>query len=306
MNMSNGYEFDIALSFAGEDRQIAFEIAKALKDNGIKVFYDDFEKASMWGKDLYEHLADVYSNRARYCVMIISSNYSRKTWTTHERRNAQARAFRENQEYILPLRLDKTEIPGIPETIGYVDFYDTSIPEIVELINKKLGKITSNELLSGNEQNDFSSIPLPERKKAYTELERDKFLKTSFQFIKEYFQKALSTFQRKYDDIETDFDEVNNFKFVCKIYESGKRTKQCKIWIGGLGSTDSILYSESAIDMNNDSSFNDILSLSNDETQLSFTPSNMWFGNQEYVQKEVLTKEEAAEYLWKRFTQSIQ
>jgi hypothetical protein len=52
-------EYDIVISFAGEDRQVAEEIAVELKNNGIRVFYDNFEKADLWGKDLYEHLIDV-------------------------------------------------------------------------------------------------------------------------------------------------------------------------------------------------------------------------------------------------------
>ena len=230
MEQSKSYEFDVALSFADEDRHIAFEIAKALKDNGIKVFYDEFEKANLWGKDLYEHLADVYSNKARYCVMIISLNYSKKNWTTHERRNAQARAFKENKEYILPLRLDKTEIPGLPETVGYVDLTNTSITEVVELIKKKLGSsaLTKPGIENQNDSTTYSSIPLPNRNKPHTELERDKFLKSSFQFIKNYFKKGLEAFQNKYDDIETDLDEINNFKFICKIYANGKKIKACK------------------------------------------------------------------------------
>jgi hypothetical protein len=36
------FEYDIALSFAGEDREIAENIANALVIEGVKVFYDGF------------------------------------------------------------------------------------------------------------------------------------------------------------------------------------------------------------------------------------------------------------------------
>jgi hypothetical protein len=52
-------KYDVALSFAGEDRQIAARLAKLLKGRDISVFYDKYEQANLWGKDLYEHLADV-------------------------------------------------------------------------------------------------------------------------------------------------------------------------------------------------------------------------------------------------------
>ena len=49
--------------------------------------------------------------------MFLSQNYARTLWARHELKNAQARAFEENQEYILPVRLDDTEIPGILPTV---------------------------------------------------------------------------------------------------------------------------------------------------------------------------------------------
>lgn len=141
--ISEEYKYDVALSFAGEERNIAELIASRLSDRNIRVFYDAFEQAELWGKNLYEHLSYVYSDAAKYCVILLSDNYSKKSWTNLERQNAQARAFREKNEYILPIRLDKTEIPGLPETVGYISLDKSSVNEeainkIVELIIKKL------------------------------------------------------------------------------------------------------------------------------------------------------------------------
>lgn len=132
------HEYDIAISFAGEDRKIAEEIAGKLKAIGIKVFYDSYEKATLWGKDLYGHLNEVYKNKATFCLMVISNDYKDKQWTNHERKAAQARAFSQNKEYILPLKLDDTEIPGLNETIGYIDFRNSNVNEIVALLQSKL------------------------------------------------------------------------------------------------------------------------------------------------------------------------
>jgi hypothetical protein len=131
-------EYDIAISFAGEDRSVAESIAEKLKRDGVKVFYDTYEKATLWGKDLYEHLNDVYKNKAKFCLMVISNNYRDKQWTNHERKAAQARAFSQNKEYILPLKLDDTEIPGLNETIGYVDYRKSDSDEVVSLLKSKL------------------------------------------------------------------------------------------------------------------------------------------------------------------------
>ena len=79
------FEYDVALSFAGEQRPLAEEIADRLKSEGIDVFYDGFEKARLWGMNLYDHLHEVYSKRARHCLLIASAEYASKVWTNHER-----------------------------------------------------------------------------------------------------------------------------------------------------------------------------------------------------------------------------
>jgi len=138
--MSNqDYSYDVALSFAGEDRKYAEELAQVLKARDIEVFYDKYEEATLWGKDLYTHLSDVYQRQARFCVMFISQHYAQKLWTNHERSAAQARAFGENKEYILPLRLDHTNIPGILPTIGYLTW--SNADSIANAIVRKLERL---------------------------------------------------------------------------------------------------------------------------------------------------------------------
>jgi hypothetical protein len=134
---SDDYDhLDVCLSFAGEDRQYVEAVAVALRGLAVKVFYDKYEQASLWGKDLYQHLDEVYRKRATFCVVFISRAYSQKLWTKHELRSAQARALKENREYILPVRLDETELPGVLPTIGYIS--DKSPQELAELIIQKL------------------------------------------------------------------------------------------------------------------------------------------------------------------------
>ncbi len=84
------FTHDIALSFTGENRPYMEQVAAALKGRDVRVFYDDYERAILWGKDLYAHLSDVYRTRARYTAIFISKHYAAKVWTNHERRSAQA------------------------------------------------------------------------------------------------------------------------------------------------------------------------------------------------------------------------
>jgi hypothetical protein len=130
--------YQVAISFAGEDRNAAKLLADQLTGMSISVFYDGFEKESLWGADLYSYLSDLYRFRAEYCVMLLSQYYASKIWTNHERKAAQARAFEDNRIYILPIRLDDTEIPGILPTVGYLRWEEETPASIARLISRKL------------------------------------------------------------------------------------------------------------------------------------------------------------------------
>lgn len=133
------FDYDVCLSFAGEDRSYVREVAEKLRQQGIRVFYDVYEEVGLWGKDLYDHLDDVYKNAARYCVLFVSKAYEAKAWTNHERRSAQERALKENTEYILPARFDDTPIPGLRDTVGYIDLRTREPVDFASLIKDKIG-----------------------------------------------------------------------------------------------------------------------------------------------------------------------
>jgi hypothetical protein len=132
--------FDVCLSFAGEQRDYVERIAVALKNAGLKVFYDQDEEiaASLWGRDLEETLDYVYRQGSRFCVMFISADYADKAWTRHERRSALARAI-EHDEYVLPARFDDTELPGLRPTVSYLDLRQVAPATLVEFVLKKFG-----------------------------------------------------------------------------------------------------------------------------------------------------------------------
>jgi len=132
-------KYDVALSFAGDDREYVDRVARCLQAEGVRVFYDKFEDTKLWGKDLYTHLSDVYQNQAFFTVMFISEAYKEKLWSNHERQSAQARAFVENKEYILPAFFDTSvEVPGVLNTTGYIDLSTLSPEKFADKIVEKL------------------------------------------------------------------------------------------------------------------------------------------------------------------------
>jgi hypothetical protein len=133
-------KYDVALSFAGEDREVVERFATALKANGVRIFYDRFEQGSLWGKDLFQHLQSIYRDDAEFCIIFVSEHYLKKNWTKHEVHQAQSRSFTDESEYILPVRLDDSDVPGLNPTVGYVDLRQLQVEQLVDLTLEKLGK----------------------------------------------------------------------------------------------------------------------------------------------------------------------
>jgi len=131
--------YQVALSFAGEQRSYVEKVAQALLARHIAVFYDRFEQAALWGKDGVEFFHKIFASDAAKVVMFISKEYVEKNWTRHERRSAFSRAIEDQDDYILPVRFDDTDVPGLPSTIQYVKAQDFEPSALAMLIAKKIG-----------------------------------------------------------------------------------------------------------------------------------------------------------------------
>lgn len=134
-------EYDVAISFAGEDRQLALLIADFLTNEfGLLVFYDDYEQAKLWGTYLPERLMSIYRDKSAYCLILVSKHYKEKRYTKHEWRSAQERALlTPDKDYILLVQIDDTKLDGQFETMGYVDGRITSARTISRLVFEKAG-----------------------------------------------------------------------------------------------------------------------------------------------------------------------
>ncbi|SRR5258706_5478840 len=218
------FAYDVALSFAGEDRSYVRAVANSLTSQGVKVFFDEYELVDMWGRDLYEHLHEVYSSKAKYCVIFVSDAYSRKIWTTHERKSAQERALRERHEYILPARFDETELPGLRSTTGYIDLRNLTPDELSKIIIKKLGQ---SQIEDANVPEPTYRVPRHRPSKFNPYVEADRFISFLEGRLKERssaLQSAgasLSIFKR-------------GAKTCVRLVRAGRTLFSLDVWTGGI------------------------------------------------------------------------
>ena len=130
---------DVAISYARKQRDYAKRVADILKAKGVRVFFDLFFETKMWGKELPEYLMNVYYKESRFCMIFISEDYVSKAWPTFELKCAIARSVENmNEDYILPIRFDNSEVPGLNPTITYISAKEKTPEDIARMFTEKL------------------------------------------------------------------------------------------------------------------------------------------------------------------------
>ncbi|HET7443519.1 MAG TPA: TIR domain-containing protein [Solirubrobacterales bacterium] len=155
--MAEDVVYDVCLSFPGEHRDYVRSVYEALALRGIECFFDEPHQVELWGQDLAERFDRVFRKEAQFCVAFVSEEWVKRTWPAHERRSAVARMLQE-PGYLLPVRFDDTEVPGMSPTIGYLDGTILKPHELAELIVKKVKRRPRYNFLPLNPNRMFAAL----------------------------------------------------------------------------------------------------------------------------------------------------
>ncbi|HEX7307237.1 toll/interleukin-1 receptor domain-containing protein [Lentzea sp.] len=109
--MSDEHEYDIAVSFAGEQRDYVERTVEAAKAAGLRVFYDRDMTVEWWGKNVLVEQRKVYGSRTRFFVPFISTEYLEKPYPRDELDAAMLTAVKQGNGYILPVLMGDVVVP---------------------------------------------------------------------------------------------------------------------------------------------------------------------------------------------------
>ena len=87
INVDRDKEFDVALTFAGEDRPFVEKLKECLEELDYSVFYDYDQQHYILGQDVEEYLSPIYSEKCRYVVVVLGEKYGIKQWPRLEYQN---------------------------------------------------------------------------------------------------------------------------------------------------------------------------------------------------------------------------
>lgn len=121
-------DFDVAVSYASEQRQYVERFVKKLRENGLNVYYDRDAQIYMVGKILDQELHDIYLNRSSHCVLFLSKEYINKPITRYESQIILSETlFCKGFMYIF--KFDDVTIPGLNRNFIYSSINDFQKPE---------------------------------------------------------------------------------------------------------------------------------------------------------------------------------
>jgi hypothetical protein len=132
------FPWDVAISFAGEDRGIVEQFRELMNAAGYTTFYDFDEQHKLWGENLRRKLGDVYAHDAQFMVVFLSTAYPDKDWTRFELEIGREAKTKRTDTYLLPVIVDNVHVVGIASDVGHVDLRRSSIRDVAELLIKKI------------------------------------------------------------------------------------------------------------------------------------------------------------------------
>ncbi|MBC7816327.1 MAG: TIR domain-containing protein, partial [Planctomycetaceae bacterium] len=116
---SKDYEYDFAISFAGENRDLARHLAKQLEIFDASVFYDENFESNFLGKAWSAQFLRIFGNDSRLVVCLLDKHHHDKIWPTFERECFTPRVADGD---VIPIYLDDTKFVGIPHDLVGIMF----------------------------------------------------------------------------------------------------------------------------------------------------------------------------------------
>jgi hypothetical protein len=133
-------QFDVSFSFPGERRKFVSSVADIIRKklNKNKLFYDFDYQAQLARPNIDSLLQKIYRNNSKLIVVFLSSEYSEKEWCGLEWRAIRDIIKSKDDEKIMFIRFDNTEIDGLFSIDGYIDANKYNEKEIAKFILERI------------------------------------------------------------------------------------------------------------------------------------------------------------------------
>jgi hypothetical protein len=145
LTQRNTKRFQVALSFAGENRNFVESVAEYLSRNlgQNRVFYDRYYEAELARPNLDTYLMNIYREGTDLIAIFLCSNYAQKEWCGLEWRVVRDILKSRHDWEIMSFKFDDVRIEGLLSIDGYIDIDNRTPEEVAYLILQRIeGKDT--------------------------------------------------------------------------------------------------------------------------------------------------------------------
>jgi len=314
---------DFFVSYTSADAAWAEWIAYVLEEERYSVILQAWDFRP--GSNFILEMQDAAKKAAR-TIMVLSPDYMKSQFASPEWAAAFAQDPQSLKRKLVPVIVRPCEPDGLLGQIVHIKLAgldkNTARAQLLAGVRNERAKPTSAPAFPGELHSSETPFPgrstdasrvgaepyLPKVKRPASDVEKRRFLKSSFETIKDYFEGALPMLARQTAGLEFDFHPVTTLEFTAEIFIAGKSVSSCRIWHGGdMFSRDGIAYAEGQ--HHSSGSINDSLHISEKNADLALAPMMEGFGysaNKPTFDTKNMTPSQAAEYLWRRFISRLE
>ncbi|MGH7203254.1 MAG: TIR domain-containing protein [Candidatus Levyibacteriota bacterium] len=292
-------EYDLAFSFAGEDRTYVEEVKAECDELGLVTYYDKDRKIDQWGESFISEQRKVYSGyKTKHFVPFISQHYFSKQIPTDEFKSALLESTK-RKRYILPIKIDNSDVSVeyLHRDVQYLKKEDYTPKQLAYALKKIVDE--TNTPAKDIEQllEDALDLPLPKViPRTYSKYEEAELL---ISYIAEKFEKNLPKLRtngyapivrKKGDDL------------MILVERDGKTLFVLNIFFSHMGSSE-IGYNFDQRSNGNNSENGHIIPSFEKETQKTGYILND-YGN--FGDKKFSTKDEIVKFFWDKMNQDLE
>lgn len=311
---------DFFISYTAADESWAEWIGHVLEEGGFTTILQkwDFRPGSNFVLEMQRAAKD-----ADRTLMVLSPDYMQSQFASSEWASAFTTDPQGLEQALVPIVVRECVVEGLLKSIVHINLIGLEEEEaqkcLLAGIRTERAKPAKRPAFPGamapakfpgHQAPAAAQKPLtyiPQIKKQATDADRRRFVKHAFDTIRTHFETGLGRLAQEVPGLECDFTANTATDFAVEIFRNGKSSAACRIWLGGMMSSDSISYGEGRISLGNNSC-NEILSVNREPGDLSLRSlmgSGFGFGRgQEDIKR--LSPEEAADYLWRRFVSHLE
>jgi len=312
---------DYFISYTAADEKWAEWIAWTLEAHGHKTVLQKWDFAAGSNFVLEMHKAAATAKRT---ITVLSPDYPASRFGAAEWAAAFSTDPDSVKRILVPVRVRETVIDGLLKSIVYIDLVglDEKAAErrLLDSLKGARGKPVERPSFPGATaaRHAFPGVVrpsptpasqgyMPRIRGTLTDLDRRRFMRDAFTTIQRRFEASLAELVQQNRGVEFDLAPLDATKFTVEVFVAGKSRAGCRIWMGGMVGGDEIAYGE-GIASHHSNSMNEALTLSDavDELALS-TMMGMFAGDAgDGLDLKRLSPDEAADYLWRRFSWNLE